>query len=101
MGYESPSRCLMTSKVTGRLFVFLSRLRPFLPSAIVACYTLSQRKPLQGNPAMTFDEILAQVLELLQREGRVSYRALKLRFNLDDDYLEGLKDELIEAKRVV
>lgn len=49
---------------------------------------------------MTFDEILAQVLALLQREGRLSYRALKRRFNVGDDYLEGLKDELIEAKRV-
>jgi hypothetical protein len=49
---------------------------------------------------MTFYEVLAQVLELLQREGRVSYRALKLQFNLDNDYLEGLKEELIEAKRV-
>ena len=49
---------------------------------------------------MTFDEILAQVLELLHRQGRVSYRALKLRFNLDDEYLEALKDELIEAQRV-
>ena len=49
---------------------------------------------------MTFYEVLAQVLELLQREGRVSYRALKLQFNLADDYLEGLKEELIEAKRV-
>jgi hypothetical protein len=34
---------------------------------------------------MTFDAILAQVLDLLQREGRVSYRALKLRFNINDD----------------
>jgi hypothetical protein len=49
---------------------------------------------------MTFDEMLSQVLALLQHEGRLFYRALKLRFNLDDDYLEGLKDELIEAKRV-
>ena len=48
----------------------------------------------------TFDEILAQVLDLLQREGRVSYRALKIRFNLDDDYIAGLKDELIAAKRL-
>ena len=38
---------------------------------------------------MTFDDILDQVLALLRREGRVSYRALKLRFNLDDDYIEG------------
>ena len=36
---------------------------------------------------MTFDEVLAQVLELLQRERRVSYRALKRRFDLDDEYL--------------
>jgi len=49
---------------------------------------------------MTFDELLVQVRELLQSKGRVSYRALKLQFNLDDDYLDGLKDELIEAERV-
>src|SRR5262245_8242165 len=49
---------------------------------------------------MTFDEILAQVLELLQREKRVSYRALKLRFAINDDYIEGLKDELIYAKKL-
>ena len=39
---------------------------------------------------MTFDEILGQVLQLLQRQGRVSYRALKRRFTLDDEYLEDL-----------
>src|SRR5262245_19554774 len=49
---------------------------------------------------MTFAEVLTQVRELLERKGRVSYRALKLQFTLDDDYLEGLKDELIEAEHV-
>jgi class 3 adenylate cyclase len=49
---------------------------------------------------MTFDDILAQVLDLLQRQGRVSYRALKRRFDLDDGYLEDLKVELIEAQQV-
>ena len=44
---------------------------------------------------MTFDEILAQVIELLQRQGRVSYRALKLRFDLDDEYLDTLKEEIL------
>src|SRR5262249_3484608 len=39
-----------------------------------------------GAPAMTFDEILAQIIDLLKRQGRVSYRALKMRFNLDDEY---------------
>jgi hypothetical protein len=49
---------------------------------------------------ITFDETLAQVLELLQREGRVSYRALKRRFALDDEYLEDLKAEIIDAKQL-
>src|SRR5262245_7721059 len=53
-----------------------------------------------GGAAMTFDEILVQVLELLQREQRVSYRALKRRFDLDDDDLEDVKDELIYAKKL-
>jgi class 3 adenylate cyclase len=44
---------------------------------------------------MTFDEILDQVITLLKRQGRVSYRALKMRFNLDDEYLDVLKEELL------
>ena len=47
-----------------------------------------------------FDEILAQVRSLLEQEGRVSYRALKRRFDVDDEYLEDLKAELIDAKRI-
>jgi class 3 adenylate cyclase/predicted ATPase len=46
---------------------------------------------------MTFDEVLAQVQELLQQQKRVSYRGLKRRFDLDDEYLEDLKEELIGA----
>src|SRR5215831_10969473 len=49
---------------------------------------------------MTFDDILAQVITLLQRQGRVSYRALKMRFDLDDEYLDVLKEELIDAQRI-
>src|SRR5262245_53057228 len=49
---------------------------------------------------MTFDEILAQVLELLQREKRDDYRGLTMRFEINDDYIEGLKDELIYAKKL-
>src|SRR5215471_11835787 len=49
---------------------------------------------------MSFDEILSQVLELLRREGRMSYRAIKRRFSLDDEYLEDLKTEIIRAKRL-
>jgi class 3 adenylate cyclase/predicted ATPase len=49
---------------------------------------------------MEFAEILTQVIELLQRQGRISYGALKRRFHLDDEYLQDLKDELIDAQRV-
>ena len=49
---------------------------------------------------MTFDEVLAQVHDLLRRQGRVSYRALKRRFDLDDDYIEDLKAELIDAQHL-
>ena len=50
---------------------------------------------------MTFDEILAQIIDLLQRQGRVSYSALKRRFDLNDDYLNDLKDELLFAHPVI
>src|SRR5215831_7042337 len=53
-----------------------------------------------GGAVMDFDALLAQVRELLQRQERVSYRALRLRFQLDDEALAALKDELIYAERV-
>ena len=49
---------------------------------------------------MTFDEVLDQVLEMLQRRGRVSYRALKRQFDLDDAYLADLKAEIIDIHQL-
>jgi class 3 adenylate cyclase/tetratricopeptide (TPR) repeat protein len=49
---------------------------------------------------MTFEELLDQAIAMLQRRGRVTYRALKRQFNLDDDYLEDLKAELIQGQRL-
>ncbi len=49
---------------------------------------------------MTSEEILNQTLALLQRQGRVSYRALKRQFDLDDAYIEDLKFELIEVHQM-
>jgi class 3 adenylate cyclase len=49
---------------------------------------------------MDYEAILAQALELLQREKRLSYRGLKRRLQLDDDILEDLKEDLIYAKRL-
>ena len=49
---------------------------------------------------MDYDAVLAQVLALLQQEQRVAYRVLKRRFQLDDELLEDLKDDLIYAKKL-
>src|SRR5262249_16830184 len=49
---------------------------------------------------MTFDDVLAQILDILRQQGRVSYAALKRRFALDDAYLDGLKTDLIDAQRL-
>ena len=49
---------------------------------------------------MDYDAVLAQVLELLQREKRLSYRVLKRRLGVDDDELEDLKEDLIYAKKL-
>jgi hypothetical protein len=37
---------------------------------------------------------------LLHRQGRVSYRALKRQFHLDDAYLEDLKEELLTIQEL-
>src|SRR5262245_60310295 len=46
---------------------------------------------------MDFYGVLDQVLALLRQRGRVSYRALKRQFDLDDAYLDDLKVEIIEV----
>jgi hypothetical protein len=53
-----------------------------------------------GGSAMTFEEILDQAMSMLQRRGRVAYRTLQVQFNLDDNALEALKDELLYAQQV-
>ena len=46
---------------------------------------------------MTFKEVLAQVIDWLQQDKRISYRALKRQFDVDDDYLEDLKEAVLYA----
>jgi hypothetical protein len=46
---------------------------------------------------MDFYEVLDHILALLRSRGRVSYRAIKQQFHVDDDVIEALKDELIYA----
>ena len=49
---------------------------------------------------MRFSEVVDQAIEFLRRRERVSYRALKREFDLDDEALEDLKAELIDAQRI-
>ena len=49
---------------------------------------------------MDYDAILEQVVALLQREQRLSYRVLKRRLQLNDEMLEDLKEDLIYAKQL-
>src|SRR4029434_5599569 len=51
----------------------------------------------EGGATMSFEEILEQALAILQRRGRVSYRALQRQFALDAAYLEDVKAELLYA----
>src|SRR5258705_12662671 len=47
---------------------------------------------------MKFSEVVEHASTLLQRKGRMTYRALKREFTLDDDTLEDLKFELITGQ---
>ena len=49
---------------------------------------------------MDFYDVLDQAIDLLQRHGRVSYRALKRQFSVDDNFLADLVDELVEIQQV-
>ena len=49
---------------------------------------------------MKFSEMVDQAGEFLRQRERVSYRALKREFDLDDESLEDLKTELIDARRI-
>ena len=49
---------------------------------------------------MTFEEILDQAADMLQRRGRVSYKAFYRQFGLDKEYLKDLKYELVNIQKV-
>jgi class 3 adenylate cyclase len=49
---------------------------------------------------MDYQALRAQVLAFLHQEHRVAYRILKRQFQLDDETLHDLKDDLIYAKKL-
>src|SRR2546427_5084124 len=54
----------------------------------------------RGGSVMTFKEVLAQVIDWLQQDKRVSYRALKRQFAIDDAFLADLTYELTEVQQL-
>ena len=46
---------------------------------------------------MDFYELLDQVVALIRTRGRVTYRALRVQFQLDDEHLDALKEEILYA----
>src|SRR5262249_20013098 len=51
---------------------------------------------VDGGYGMDFYAVLDQAIDLLRQRGRLTYRVLKLQFQLDNDALEILKEELIK-----
>ena len=49
---------------------------------------------------MSFEELLDHAIDMLRRRGRVTYRALKLHFQLDDDTFDVLKEELLYGQHL-
>ncbi len=49
---------------------------------------------------MKFYEVVDQVVEQLQKRGRVSYRALQLEFGLSEESFNALKEELIDIQQL-
>src|SRR4029453_3903805 len=49
----------------------------------------------QGGDGVDFVAVVDQVIALLRQRGRMTYRTLQRQFQLDDDALHDLKDELL------
>ncbi|HEV8712053.1 MAG TPA: hypothetical protein VGX03_04400 [Candidatus Binatia bacterium] len=49
---------------------------------------------------MKFSDLIDHASVLLQRSGRMTYRALKREFDLSDEDLDILKEELVEAREL-
>jgi hypothetical protein len=78
--------------------ILLCHCYGLLVSNETVCNSLHQPR---GEPIVDFGQILDRAIEMLQRCGRLSYRALKRQFDLDDGYLKDLKDELLYTQSKV
>src|SRR5216683_1913089 len=67
------------------------------PHWTVCCRGSGITSAWAGRCPMDLYAILDQIIDLLRQRQRVTYRALKVQFQLDDEALEALKDELLYA----
>src|SRR5262247_4128284 len=67
-----------------------------------ACCTPDLPSPSDapGGDTMDFYTLLDHVVDLLRQRQRVTYRALQRQFDLDEETLNDLKDELLYAQQV-
>src|SRR5215468_6172282 len=92
-GAPSASRAPRTS-----CFLFSTICGIKSPTGFSPCsHRLLHAASALGGWAMTFEEILDQAIAMLQRRGRVSYRALQRQFQLDDAFLQDLIAEIVEV----
>ncbi len=49
---------------------------------------------------MTFEETLTATIEMLQRHGRLSYGALRRQFDVDDAFVNDLRVELVDVRKL-
>ena len=49
---------------------------------------------------MKFSDIVKETKEWLQRDGRLAYRTLKMEFDLNDEQLDVLKEQLIDTEEL-
>ena len=49
---------------------------------------------------MALLEVLEQVRTILESKGRITYRMLRAEFQLDEEALDAVREELIEGERV-
>src|SRR2546425_4680352 len=66
----------------------------------MSCRIMVYEKPTAILAWLLGGEAFRELLDLLQREKRLSYRVLKRRLGVDDDELEDLKEDLIYAKKL-
>src|SRR5262249_20271579 len=67
---------------------------------VLPCWHSGLGEGTQGGNQMDFYTLLDHVIDLLRQRQRVTYRALKVQFHLDDEGLEALKEELVYGQRL-